>query len=117
MTFRVRALDPNGDYSFGLGRSQFLVDSPDAVAQSIRTRLDLKTGDWFLDLDEDTPYSTKILGEGTRELYDQAIRERILSTPGVLQIDQYVSRLEGRALSVTARVTTQFGIVTISQVI
>lgn len=117
MTFRVRALSPDGDYVFGQGRSQFLVDSPEAVAQSIQTRLNLATGEWFLDLDEGMPYSTKVLGEGTRELYDQAIRERILGTSGVVQIDEYASRLSGRALTVSARVTTQFGVTTFTQVL
>lgn len=117
MTVRVRLLSPEGDYVFGQGRSEFLADSPEAVAQYVKTRLELASGEWFLDLEEGTPYATKILGEGTLELYDQAIRERILNTPGVTSIEEYVSQLENRQLSVTAKINTQFGQSTVTAVL
>jgi hypothetical protein len=117
MTLRIRADDANGDYLFGQGNVEFLVDSPAAVAQYVKSRLALAAGEWFLDLTEGTPYGTRILGEGTRPLYDQAIRDRILNTPGVTRIDEYVSILSGRSLSVTATITTQFGQIQFEQVV
>lgn len=117
MTLRVRALDANGDFLFGQGVSEFLIDSPEAVAQSVRTRLALAAGEWFLDMTEGTPYNTKILGEGTRDLYDQAIRERILGTPGVESIDEYLSTLDNRQLAVVVIINTQFGQAVIQQVL
>lgn len=117
MTLRVRMLSPEGDYVFGQGRNEFLVDSPEAVAQYVKTRLELAAGEWFLDLEEGTPYATKILGEGTLELYDQAIRERILSTRGVTAIEEYSSQLSGRSLTVSAKVSTQFGSTSVTAVL
>lgn len=109
MTLRVRAQDADGDFVFGAGPKQWLVDSPDAVAQCARTRLELWEEEWFLDLSDGTPYRTMILGEGTLALYDQAIRERLLATPGVISFEQYASTLAGRMLQVVAKLNTQFG--------
>lgn len=115
MTLRVRTLSPTGDFVIGEGLNEYLRDSPEAVAQIIGTRLRLWSGEWFLNLEEGTPYRTKILGEGTLGLYDQAIRERILATPGVIGFDNYASALANRALRVVAKVDTQFGDVTVSE--
>lgn len=114
---RYRALSPTGDYVFGQGTTEFLVNTPAAVAQAVQTRLRLASGEWFLDLDEGTSYSTEILGEGTLQTYDLAIRDRILGTPGVISIEDYASVLNGqtRGLIVAAKISTVFGIVTIQQ--
>ncbi len=107
---RYRVLDSNGDYVFGQGVGEFLVDSPDAVAQAIETRLQLGTNEWFLDLSEGTPYLEEILGMGKSVTADAAIRDRILGTPNVLSIDQYLSSLDSRRnLTVTCKVSTTFG--------
>lgn len=114
---KYRKLSPTGDYTFGQGPSEFLVDSPEAVAQAVQTRLALFTGEWFLDTTDGTPYSTQILGTGTQGLYDQAIQERIIATPGVTSITEYSSTLNNRALSVNATISTLYGVTTINQVI
>lgn len=114
---RNRRLSATGDYVFGQGPSEFLVNTPAAVAQAVLTRLKLATGEWFLDLNEGTPYSTQILGENTQPLYDQAIRDRILGTQGVTSIESYVSILDTttRALTVDCTINTLYGTVTITQ--
>ncbi len=115
---RYRTLSATGDYVFGQGTIEFLVDSPEAVAQAVQTRLLLMTGEWFLDSTEGTPYNTEILGEHTQGLYDQAIKERILDTPGVVAIIEYVSVVDqNRNLIVAATISTQYGPTTVSQVI
>lgn len=106
---RVRQLSPTGDYVFGHGNANFLVNSPEAVAQCIGTRLRLWTREWFLDITEGTPWNTDVLGTGTAGLYDQAIRARILGTPGVNAIVAYTSAKVGRALNVSATVNTIYG--------
>lgn len=113
---RYRKLDSNRDYSFGRGQTDFLVNSPEAVAQAIRTRLDLATGEWFLNTGEGTPYSTQILGNNTTLLYDTAIKTRIVGTEGVTGIADYSSQLDPntRRLSVTAVVDTLYGTTTIT---
>lgn len=116
---RYRILSSTGDYVFGQGPSEFLVNTPEAVAQAVRTRLSLVQGEWFLDTSDGTPYNTQILGLGTSGSYDQAIQERILDTPDVLSIDSYVSVLDEttRSLTVTCTITTEFGQTTIQQVL
>lgn len=108
---RYRKLDENGDYSFGRGQGDFLIDSPACVGQSVVTRLRLLKGEWFLDVTEGTPWSTDILGEGTKTLYDLAIRQRVLQTAGVTQILEYESALDPdqRKLSVKLTIDTVFG--------
>lgn len=108
---RVRAMNPNGDMQFGQSKNNFLVNSPAAVAQIVGTRLKLWTGEWFLDQQEGTPYLSQVLGTNTQSLYDAALTERMLTTPGVVGLIDYQSQRDGatRVLSVSARLNTQFG--------
>lgn len=107
---RYRKLDAAGDYTLGTG-SDFHVDTPAAVAQAVQTRLLLTAGEWFLDVTEGTPWNTQILGKYTANSYDLVIKERILKTPGVVQLANYASTLDAakRQLSVTATIDTIYG--------
>ena len=111
---RYRTLSPTGDYTFGQGGGNFLVNSPAAVLQAIDTRLKLATGEWFLDKTEGTPYSTEILGAGTENTRDLAFQERILETQGVVSISNYTSSFDARTrkFSFSVDVTTIYGTVT-----
>lgn len=112
---RYRALTPSGDYTFGSGSTAFLVNSPACVAQAILTTLRLMQGEWFLDQTAGVPYNTKILGKNTSATRDSAIRAAILGVEGVTSIDSYQSQLlPGRMFVVNARVSTLYGIVTIT---
>jgi|WetSurMetagenome_2_1015567.scaffolds.fasta_scaffold00191_16 hypothetical protein len=108
---RVRALDENGDMTFGRGSGNFLVDTPAAVAQCILTRLALRQGEWWLDPTAGVAWDTQILGTGTAALRDLAIKEAVLETPGVVSIDAYASAVDPvtRAMSVQMTVTTRYG--------
>lgn len=105
---RYRALSATGDYTFGQGQANFLINSPAMVGQSVKTRLLLWTGNWFLDVTEGTPWSQKILGANTKPLYDLAIQQRILETPGVKNITKYSSLITGRNLTVNVTIDTIF---------
>ena len=106
---RYRALSETGDYQFGQS-GVFLVNTPEAVAQAVYTRLHLWSGEWFLDTEEGTPYETRILGAGTQGTRDVAIRERILGTPGVLGLVAYSSTVDGdRKMTMNATVSTVYG--------
>lgn len=106
---RYRALDPDGDYQFGRPNI-FHVDTPAAVAQAVLTRLRLATGEWFLDAREGTPYDPEILGYGTQGTRDLAIKNRIVQTPGVLELLEYASSVDAkRVFTVTARISTIYG--------
>lgn len=108
---KYRALDSKGDYRFGHGNQDFLVDSPAAVAQAIKTRLRLFQGEWFLNLEAGVPWLSKVVGYSTRPFYDAVIRGAILGTQDVVEILSYSSELDTttRGLLVHVTVSTSFG--------
>lgn len=108
---RVRAMDANGDMTFGRGSQNFLINTPAAVAQTVLTRLKLNLGDWYLNLTDGTPWQTQVLGTGTQNTYDLAIRTRILNTVGVTGIVSYSSSRNPvtRSLTVNAVIDTAYG--------
>lgn len=112
---RYRKLDADGDYTFGTG-ADFYVDSPQAVAQAIKTRLKLWKREFFHDLDDGTPYREEVLDKRTRSP-DIAIKQRILGTPGVREIQTFASAYVGdtRRLTITATVLTIYGAVDINE--
>lgn len=115
---RLRRQSSSGDYTFGQNAANFLVDSagnPEAVAQSIQTRLLLLQGEWFINTQSGVLYSTQILGKGTRGTYDQAFKTAILGTNGVTEIISYSSDLDHstRTLTVAAVVNTIYGPITV----
>jgi hypothetical protein len=101
-------LSVTDDYTIGV---PWLVNSPDAVAQAVKTRLRLWQGEFFLDTSDGTPYLQQILGkrDATRNP-DAAIKVRILGTLGVTGIAQYASVYDGntRVLTVYALVNTLY---------
>lgn len=106
---RYRKLSSEGDYTFGQGNSNFYIDNAEAVGQAIKTRLLLMTGEWFLDINEGTDYSGKILGTGTAATRDLEIKSRILKTPGVKELLGYASKVIERKFTVQAVVNTVYG--------
>lgn len=107
---RVRALSSSGDMTFGNGSGNFLVNSAAAVAQNVSTRLQLLTGQWFLDLTAGVPWTPDIIGFNTLGMADRTIQSVILGTPGVLSITNYSSSVNPKRLySVNCDVTTIYG--------
>jgi hypothetical protein len=112
---KYRALSATGDYVFGSG-SVWLVDSPQAVAQAVKTRLQLMVGDWFLDQKEGLNRSL-ILGVGTAQTRDREIQQRILGTPGVKSLISYASNVDNRKFTVTATIDTIYGAAVFSEIL
>lgn len=106
---RYRKLDADGDFTFGHGSTDFLVDSPDAVAQAIKTRLQEWKGEWFLDVSEGTPWQA-LMGKGTQKNIDPELRARILGTEGVKEIKTMTVTTDPdtRKSTVTATVVTDY---------
>ncbi len=116
---RYRKLDENGDYVIGTG-SDFYKDSPEAVAQAVRTRLDLWKGEWFVNTGDGTPYQTDVLGKRfAGKNYDAVIKQRILQTQGVKEIVSYQSTFNGdsRKLEIQATINTIYGQTTVQGVL
>ncbi len=108
---RYRKLTSDNDYTFGNGQLDFYRDIPEAVAQSVKTRLLLWLGEWFLDINEGTPYMQGILGKYSKSTADITIQDRVLATPKVVGINNYESTLDAdkRSLSVSFDLDTIYG--------
>ena len=65
---RYRREDDDGDYTFGQGDDTWLVNSPEAVAQAIKTRFLLWYGDWMNGQTPNTLTLNRKTGE-PREFY------------------------------------------------
>ncbi|MET3654099.1 hypothetical protein [Dyella japonica] len=112
---RYRKLDANGDYVFGHGQSDFYRDQPEAVAQAVQTRLELFSGEWFLDTSAGLPWRTQVLGKYTQNIRDFVIKQQIVNTQGVQSLDSYSSSVDPntRRFSVSASITTIYGPATV----
>ncbi len=108
---RYRKLSPLGDYTFGSGELDFYKDTPEAVAQSVQTRLLLWLGEWFLNIDSGTPYMQGIIGKKTKQSADATIQDRVLTTDGVSSVENYVSEIDEttRKISISFDLNTVFG--------
>ncbi|GAA5631062.1 hypothetical protein Acal02_01681 [Acinetobacter calcoaceticus] len=108
---RYRKLSSDGDYVFGSGKNDFLVNTPEAVAQAILTRLKLLLGEWFADTADGTGWSQSIVGKHSKNLYELTLRQRVLETPGVVNIMDFQSSLDPdtRRLTVSMAVNTLYG--------
>ncbi|QIP56821.1 hypothetical protein [Hafnia alvei] len=113
---RYRREDLNGDYTFGQGDGTYLVNSPECVAQAVKTRLQLWRGEWFLDQTEGTPYVQSVLGKQSPEVYELSIRDRISSTQGVQDIAAFNVYTDGdtRRVKFSVTLNTVFGRVAVN---
>lgn len=113
---RYRKLDDKGDYQIGHGSADYHVDTPECVAQAVKTRLALLAGEWFLDLTEGTPYVTHVWGKHTKDTYDPLLRRRILQTEGVSELVSYESTFDPntRKLTVSVEINTVYGSTTVN---
>lgn len=111
---RYRALDASGDYVAGAG-AVFYVNSPEAVAQAVKTRLRLFAKEWFLDRTEGLDME-RILGYRTQGTRDQEVQQRIIRTQGVRSILSYASQVNAttREFTVNAVLDTIYGAVAVN---
>lgn len=112
---KYRREDENGDYTFGQGDNTWLINSPEAVAQAVKTRFLLWYGQWFLNTTEGTPWIQSVLGKQNPETYNLAIRRRILETRGVNSIIAFETTLNtsSRRVIFTATINTLYGTTTV----
>ena len=108
---RYRKLSETGDSTFGNGLLNFYIDTPEAVGQAVKTRLLLWLGEWFLNIEEGTPFMQGILGKHNKETADTTIRQRVLETEGMVNIESYLSEIDpdNRKMNVTMTINTIYG--------
>ena len=112
---RYRKLDKNGDYVYGNGQDDFLKDTPETVGQAAMTRLQLWKEEWFLDVEEGTPYLQGVIGKHSEETRNTVLRTRVLGTQGVTAIEDFIATVDPdtRKLSVSVSIDTIYGETTI----
>lgn len=112
---RYRKLSASGDYTFGNGQNNFYRDIPQAPGQAVQTRLQLWLGEWYLNIDEGTPYLLSILGKHSKDQANVTLQERILETQGVTNLNNFVSEINQttRMMTATADVDTIYGPTTV----
>lgn len=89
----VRALDSDGDWTFGKGRNNYLKDNA-AVAQVLDLRVSMFLGDCFFALNEGIDWTNR-LGSKDELALNLDIAARILNTPqvtGLLQLSTNLNR-------------------------
>lgn len=113
---KYRAL-VNGDMQFGVGASGFYINEPNAVAQSVLTRLRLWRGTWFLDENEGVPYIGGVVGRQSLASAEGVIRRAILKTEGVTSIESMSITLDPdeRSYKVEATINTIYGTTTFNE--
>ncbi|MFJ5452935.1 hypothetical protein ACIPT4_07760 [Pectobacterium jejuense] len=113
---RYRREDADGDYTFGHGDDTWLINSPEAVAQAVKTRFELWLGQWFLDTAAGMPWIQTVLGKQRQDAYNLAIRQHILETQGVSSISEFNTTVNSatRRVSFTATIETIYGTTTVT---
>lgn len=108
---RVRALSPTGDFTFGGGALNFLINSPACVAQVVETSLLLWLGEWYLDTSQGMPWIQGVLGKHNETTADATVQDYILGVQGVTDIEQYSSSAEQpeRVYTASAVMDTLYG--------
>lgn len=108
---RYRKLSSDDDYTFGASQLNFYRDVPEAVGQSVKTRLLLWLGEWYQDIEEGTAYLEGVLGKYSQSTADSTIQDRVLTTDGMVSIDNYESAVnpDTRSMSVTSDLNTIYG--------
>lgn len=88
----VRALDGNGDWTFGAGKNNYKKNN-DAIAQNVTTRLRSFLGDCFFDLEAGIDWWTLL---GSKNLTGLSLAQRltILNTAGITSLIELSTNLD-----------------------
>lgn len=106
-----RTLNSNHDIFSQNGRVSF-IQTVDEVAQHIKTRLLLFLGEWFLDVEEGTPWFEQIFIKPADVVQVEVIiKNRILQTENVKELLTFDLEFNTvtRALSITFSCNTVYG--------
>lgn len=89
---RVRALDSNGDWTFGRGKANYLTGK-DAVKQTVTTRIRSCKYDNPLNIESNIDWFGLLSTRGTQNQILNEVERVVLSTSGVTQITQLEATL------------------------
>lgn len=94
----------NGDI---VTSGDLFVTGKEETRQACICRLRLFLGEYFLDATDGTPWFQSILGKTSRDIAEANIKQRILSTKGVMALNTFDmdSDTKNRKFTVTATIT------------
>jgi len=100
---RVRALDSNGDFTFGAGLANYISEK-DALNQKVATRLKSFKNDNPLNMDDNIDWIDLLGRKGTEDTILKEIDRVVMQTSGVtkvtkLEILRTVDRMQSLSLS------------------
>lgn len=95
-----------------------VVTGRDEIGQILRHELRVFFGEWFLDESIGVPYYEEIFVKG-QDLaqIDAILKEKILNTPGVVELIAFALDLNGREASLSFTARTTEGIIDFSEVL
>ena len=106
MAIKVRALDKNGDFSFGQGLANYINDD-NAIIQNVKTRLKSLKNDFFLDSEANIAWFDILSQLNNQDLVINEIYRVTLGTDGVVQIiDISLINLEKRNATISVKFAT-----------
>lgn len=119
MTILSPSIKPHNDLHLDAAGNLVMVQDAYAIGQHIRQRLMFWKGEWFLDLDAGVDWKNEVFARRPeqKDFADAVIKREIATTPGVVSIDEYVSRYDRatRGLIVDrVRADTDAGAVTVT---
>lgn len=106
---RIRALNTDGDWAFGVGQQNYLTDQ-DAIALAVKTRLASFLNDCFFDAEAGIDWFN-LLGSKNEAALIFSVRSVILSTPGINSLTDVSTTLDDmRNLTLSYAATTAYGV-------
>jgi len=117
---RYRRLTPSGDYAFGQGSNDFLIDNVEAVAQAVKTRFQLFRETFWRDLSDGVPMFQEILGvPGSPEnlsAINNILTQRARGTTGVVAVLDVFSEFDNdlRQYQYQCTIQTQYSVTVLS---
>ncbi len=108
---RVRDTDGYGDMLFVNGTTPITNEFVDAVAQRVFIMLRTFESEWYLNDVTGVPYLTRILGfKVEKSTVDRILQQKILQEPGVADILEFTSSLNGsRVYEASMKIRTTGG--------
>lgn len=104
---KVRALTPEGDYSFGGNRRDY-IEGAEAVAQIIKTKILLFYYEWWEDLGQGIPMFQSIIGQMNAESITNSLsmllRDRILEIEQVDSVEDITVNFSRKNRVATAQI-------------